>query len=72
MEWVELLFTYDEVEAEIVQELLDSEEIEFDVRSQRISQFPANVCKMGEIRVMVKEADLEKAREVLRIMKETE
>ncbi|MBL7032416.1 MAG: DUF2007 domain-containing protein [Nitrospira sp.] len=68
MELVEVLFTYDEIEAEIVQEVLEAEDIEVTVRSQRISLFPANVCKMGEIRLMVKDEDLERARKVIEIM----
>ena len=72
MEWIELLFTYDEIEAEIVQEVLEGEDIEVAVRSQRISPFPANVCKMGEIRLMVKDEDLERARKVLEIMSDNQ
>jgi hypothetical protein len=70
MEWVEVLFTYDEVEAVIVKDLLEAEDIEVDVRSQRISPFPANVCRMGEIRLLVNKEDLGKARDILKIMKE--
>ena len=72
MEWIELLFTYDEIEAEIVQEVLEAEDIEVAVRSQRISPFPVNVCKMGEIRLMVKDEDLERARKVLEIMSDNQ
>jgi len=72
MEWVEVLFTYDVVEAEIVQQLLEGEGIEVVVRSQRISPFPVNVCTMGEIKLMVKNEDLERARKVIKIMSETE
>ena len=72
MEWVEVLFTYDEIEADIVQQVLEAEDIVVDVRSQRISPFPVNVCRMGEIRLMVKSGDLKRAHEVLQIMRETE
>ena len=72
MEWVELLFTYDEIESEIIQDILESEGIEVNVRSQRVSQFPANVCRMGEISLRVKQEDLLKARNILEIMRETE
>lgn len=68
MEWVELLFTYDEIEAEIVKEVLVAEDIEVSVRSQRISPFPVNVCKMGEVRLMVRDEDIDRARQVLEIM----
>ncbi len=68
MEWVELLFTYDEIEAEIVKDVLEAEDIEVVVKSQRISPFPVNVCIMGEIKLMVKDEDLDRARKVLEIM----
>ena len=71
MEWAEFIFTYDEIEAEIVQDILEAEGIEVSVRSRRVSQFPVNVCSMGEIRLFVKQRDLKKAREVLKIMRET-
>ena len=72
MEWAEVLFTYDEIEAEIVQDILGAEGIEVSVRSRRVSQFPVNVCRMGEINLLVKQEDLEKARNVLKIMREPE
>ena len=72
MEWAEFIFTYDEIEAEIVQDILEAEGIEVSVRSRRVSQFPANVCRMGEIRLLVKQEELEKARKVLKIMRESE
>ena len=71
MEWAEVLFTYDEIEAEIVQDILEAEGIEVSVRSRRVSQFPANVCRMGEIRLLVKQEDLKNARNLLKIMRET-
>ena len=72
MGWAEFIFTYDEIEAEIVQDILEAEGIEVSVRSRRVSQFPVNVCSMGEIRIFVKQRDLKKAREVLKIMRETQ
>ena len=72
MEWTEVLFTYDKIESEIVQDILEAEGIEVNVRSRRVSQFPVNVCRMGEISLLVKQEDLEKARKVLKIMRETE
>lgn len=71
MEWAEVLFTYDEIEAEIVKGILEAEGIEVSVKSRRVSQFPANVCRMGEISLLVKQEDLETARKVIKIMRET-
>lgn len=67
MEWVKVLFTYDEIEAEIIKDVLEAEDIEVTVRSQRISPFPVNICEMGEIRLMVKDEDLNRARKVLKM-----
>jgi hypothetical protein len=71
MEWAEFIFTYDEIEAEIVQDILEAEDIEVCVRSRKVSQFPVNVCSMGEIRLFVKQNDLKKARKILKIMSDT-
>lgn len=68
MKWVEVFFTYDEIEAEIIKDILKAEDIEVAVKSQRVSPFPANVCRMGEIKLMVKDEDLDRAREVIKIM----
>jgi len=72
MEWAEFIFTYDEIEAEIVQDILEAEGIEVSVRSRKVSQFPVNVCSMGEIRLFVKQRDLKRAGEVLKVMRETD
>ncbi len=70
-EWAELLFTYDDVEAEIVKDLLKAENIEVIVKSQKISPYPVSIGRMGEIRLFVSNEDLEKARDILSVMKQT-
>jgi len=67
-EWVEVLFTYDEIEAEIVRDLLEAEGIQVVVQSLKISPYPVSIGRMGEIRLMVRDEELEKAREVLSVM----
>jgi hypothetical protein len=67
-EWVEVLFTYDEIEAEIVRDLLEAEGIQVVVQSLKISPYPVSIGRMGEIRLMVREEELEKAGEVLSVM----
>jgi hypothetical protein len=64
--WVELLMTYDPVEAEIIKDLLESGGIAVVVRSAKVSPYPVNIGKMGEIRLLVKDAEREAAAEVLR------
>ena len=69
-DWVELLFTYDNVEAEIVKDLLEAEDVQVVVKSSKISPYPVSIGLMGEIRILVKSEDLEKARDVLSVMKQ--
>ncbi len=70
-EWTELLFTYDEVEADIVKDLLEAEDIQVVVRSLKISPYPVSIGRMGEIRLLVREDDLRKAKEVLKAMQDS-
>ncbi len=65
-EWVEVLVTYDPVEAEIVKDLLESGGIPAVLRSSRVTPYPVNIGKMGEIRVLVKKEDKETAEEVIK------
>ena len=65
-EWVEVLVTYDPVEAEIVKDLLESGGIPAVLRSSKVSPYPVNVGKMGEIKVLVKNEDKETAEEVIK------
>lgn len=67
-EWSEVLFTYDEVEAEIVKDLLESEGIQVVVQSLKISPYPVNIGRMGEIRLIVRNGDIEKAKDILSVM----
>ena len=69
-EWVEVLFTYDEVEAEIVKDVLEAEDIQVVLKSLKISPYPVSIGRLGEIRLLVKSEDMEKARSVLNAMKQ--
>ncbi|MBI5633525.1 MAG: DUF2007 domain-containing protein [Nitrospirae bacterium] len=64
--WITLLVTYDQLEAEMVKDLLESGNITVVLRSAKVSPYPVNVGKMGEVKVMVKETDKQTAEEVLR------
>ena len=70
-EWAEILFTYDEIEAEIVKDVLESEDIQVVVNSLKVRPYPVSIGRMGEIRLLVRKDELEKAKGVLCIMKDT-
>jgi len=70
-DWEEILFTYDDIEAEIVKELLESENIQVVVNSMKVSPYPVSIGRMGEIKLLVKKDDLEKAEKVLQAMKDS-
>jgi hypothetical protein len=65
-EWVEVLITYDPVEAEIVKDLLESGGIPAVLKSSKVTPYPVNIGKMGEIMVLVKKEDKETAEEVIK------
>ena len=68
-DWDEILFTYDEMEAQIVKTLLETEGIEVSMDSSKLRPFPVSVGRMGEIKRLVRNVDLKKAMEVLETMK---
>ena len=65
-EWVEVLITYDFLEAEIVKDLLESGGVPVVLRSSKVSPYPVNVGKMGEVKVLVRKEDKETAEEVIK------
>ena len=67
-EWVEILLTYDEVEAQIVKRLLEGEGIEVVIDSMKMRPYPVSIGKMGEVKLMVKEDELERAKEIIKAM----
>jgi hypothetical protein len=64
--WIELLVTYDSLEAEMIKDLLESGGIRAEIRSSKVTPYPVNIGKMGEVKVLVKEEDREAAEEMLR------
>ncbi len=70
-EWVELLVTYDEIEAQIVKNILEAEGIQVVLNSLKVRPYPVSVGKMGEVRLLVKKENLEKARDIIKIMKDS-
>ena len=65
-EWSELLVTYDEIEAEMIKDLLESGGIPVVIKSSKVTPYPVNIGKMGEIKILVREEDIEAAKEFIR------
>jgi Putative prokaryotic signal transducing protein len=70
-EWVEILITYDPLEAEMIKDLLESGGIPVVLRSSKVSPYPVNIGKIGEIKVFVKKEDQEAAEEVIKGCEDT-
>jgi len=64
-EWVEVLVTYDALEAEMIKDLLESGGMPVVLRSSKVSPYPVNIGKMGEIKILVKNEDKETAERVI-------
>ena len=64
--WIELLVTYDALEAEMIKDLLESGGIEVEIRSAKVTPYPVNIGKMGEVKVLVKEEDRTAAEEMMK------
>jgi hypothetical protein len=65
-EWVEILVTYDPIEAEIVKDLLESGGVPVVIRSAKVTPYPVNIGKIGEVKVLVRNKDKETAEEVIK------
>ena len=63
--WVTLRITYDPLEAEMIRDLLKSGGIPVVLRSAKVSPYPVNVGRMGEVTILVREEDREMAEKVL-------
>jgi len=64
--WVELIVTYDQLEAEMIKDLLESGGVDVVLRSSKVSPYPVNLGKIGEVKVLVREEDRDTAEEVLK------
>lgn len=65
-EWVEIVITYDVLEAEMIKDVLESGGIPVVLRSSKISPYPVNIGKMGEIKILVRKEDKEIAQEAIK------
>jgi hypothetical protein len=65
-DWEVIYITNDPIEAEIIKDLLKSGDIEVVLRSSRVSPYPVNIGKMGEIKILVRKEDKEIAEELIK------
>jgi hypothetical protein len=70
-EWTVLLVTYDQMEAEILKDILESGDIPVQLRSAKVSPYPVNIGRMGEVKVLVRETDRKDAEDALRKFRES-
>jgi hypothetical protein len=63
--WTVAYVTYDSIEAEIIKDLLESGGIDSVIRSDKVSPYPVNVGKMGEVKIFVRETDKDAAVEMI-------
>jgi hypothetical protein len=57
--------TYDPVEAEMLKDMLEGGGIDVVLRSEKLTPFPVNVGKVGEIKLLVPKEGAEAARELI-------
>jgi hypothetical protein len=70
-DWVELITTYDETEAQIIKDVLEAENIKVVIRSMKISPYPVSFGRLGEVKLLVKNDDIDNAKRVLNVMSQT-
>jgi hypothetical protein len=63
--WTVAYVTYDAIEAEMIKDLLESGGIDAVIRSDKVTPFPVNVGKMGEVKIVVREQDKDAAVELI-------
>ena len=64
-DWIELLITDDPLEAEMIKDLLESGGIPVVLRSSKVTPYPVNIGKMGEIKIFVRREDKKTAAMVI-------
>ena len=68
--WIELMVTYDALEAEMIKDLLESGGIDTEIRSSKVTPYPVNLGKMGEVKILVRESDRTAAEELIKGIRE--
>ncbi len=62
--------TYDSIEAEMIKDLLESGGIDAVIRSAKVTPYPVNIGKMGEVKIFVREGDRAAAEEMIKKIRE--
>ncbi len=63
--WVVVFVTYDALEAEMLKDLIESGGIDVVLRSSKVTPYPVNIGRMGEVTLLVKEEDKETVVELI-------
>jgi 3-dehydroquinate synthase class II len=63
--WTVIYVTNDSLEAEMIKDLLESGEIPVVLRSSKVSPYPVNVGKIGEIKILVNDKDKDIAEKLI-------
>jgi hypothetical protein len=64
--WTVIYVTNDSLEAEMIKDLLESGEIPTVLRSSKVTPYPVNVGKIGEIKILVNDKDKEIAEKLIK------
>jgi hypothetical protein len=70
-EFVEIYFSYNDFESDLIKEMLSQENIPYIIRDQRISPYPLTIDHFPERRFAVPENDARRARDLIREAKES-
>ena len=65
-EWVEVFVTYDSIEAGMIKDLLESGGIPVVLGSSKVTPYPVNIGRMGEIKILVRAGDKDVAEKVIK------
>jgi hypothetical protein len=71
-DWSVVYVSYDSLEAEMIKDLLESGEVPVVLRSSKVSPYPVNVGKIGEIKILVRDEDKEIAEKLIKEEIDTE
>lgn len=63
---MKLYVTHDQLEAEMIKDIVESAGIEVVIESAKLTPYPVNLGRLGEVKLLVKEEDRGTAEEILR------
>lgn len=68
--WTVVCVTYDSIEAEMIKDLLESGGIDAVIRSSKVTPYPVNLGRMGEVKIVVREKDRDSAEDMIKKFRE--